>query len=316
MITTNTDKAKQVLENDGIIGFPTETVYGLAGNALSEKAIRSIFQLKNRPLDNPLIVHVSSLDKIEFITENMPNKAHQLADKFWPGPLTLLLKKSDKISDLVTAGQETVAVRIPNHPIALKLLESLDFPLVAPSANPYQSISPTSAKHVADYFENELTLVLDGGFCEKGLESTIVGFEDDDVVIYRLGSIPLEDIEACVGKVKMNTGHDLKSPGMAKKHYSPKTPLIVTKNIEEVLQRLDNRKRSIVCFDQLPNVQEMENTIFYSFHGDLDFAASRLYSLLHELDDQNLDILIFEEFPNIGLGKTINDRIKRASELK
>lgn len=316
MITTNTDKAKQVLENDGIIGFPTETVYGLAGNALSEKAIRSIFQLKNRPLDNPLIVHVSSLDKIDFITENMPNKAHQLADKFWPGPLTLLLKKSDKISDLVTAGQETVAVRIPNHPIALKLLESLDFPLVAPSANPYQSISPTSAKHVADYFENELTLVLDGGFCEKGLESTIVGFEDDDVVIYRLGSIPLEDIEACVGKVKMNTGHDLKSPGMAKKHYSPKTPLIVTKNIEEVLQRLDNRKRSIVCFDQLPNVQEMENTIFYSFHGDLDFAASRLYSLLHELDDQNLDILIFEEFPNIGLGKTINDRIKRASELK
>ncbi len=316
MITTNTDKAKQVLENDGIIGFPTETVYGLAGNALSEKAIRSIFQLKNRPLDNPLIVHVSSLDKIDFITENMPNKAHQLADKFWPGPLTLLLKKSDKISDLVTAGQETVAVRIPNHPIALKLLESLDFPLVAPSANPYQSISPTSAKHVADYFENELTLVLDGGFCEKGLESTIVGFEDDDVVIYRLGSIPLEDIEACVGKVKMNTGRDLKSPGMAKKHYSPKTPLIVTKNIEEVLQRLDNRKRSIVCFDQLPNVQEMENTIFYSFHGDLDFAASRLYSLLHELDDQNLDILIFEEFPNIGLGKTINDRIKRASELK
>jgi len=316
MITTNTDKAKQVLENDGIIGFPTETVYGLAGNALSKKAIRSIFQLKNRPLDNPLIVHVSSLDKIDFITENMPNKAHQLADKFWPGPLTLLLKKSDKISDLVTAGQETVAVRIPNHPIALKLLESLDFPLVAPSANPYQSISPTSAKHVADYFENELTLVLDGGFCEKGLESTIVGFEDDDVVIYRLGSIPLEDIEACVGKVKMNTGHDLKSPGMAKKHYSPKTPLIVTKNIEEALQRLDNRKRSIVCFDQLPNVQEMENTIFYSFHGDLDFAASRLYSLLHELDDQNLDILIFEEFPNIGLGKTINDRIKRASEIK
>jgi L-threonylcarbamoyladenylate synthase len=316
MITTNTDKAKQVLENDGIIGFPTETVYGLAGNALSEKAIRSIFQLKNRPLDNPLIVHVSSLDKIDFITENIPNKAHQLADKFWPGPLTLLLKKSDKISDLVTAGQETVAVRIPNHPIALKLLESLDFPLVAPSANPYQSISPTSAKHVADYFENELTLVLDGGFCEKGLESTIVGFEDDDVVIYRLGSIPLEDIEACVGKVKMNTGHNLKSPGMAKKHYSPKTPLIVTKNIEEVLQRLDYRKRSIVCFDQLPNVQEMENTIFYSFHGDLDFAASRLYSLLHELDDQNLDILIFEEFPNIGLGKTINDRIKRASELK
>lgn len=316
MITTNTEKAKEVLENDGIIGFPTETVYGLAGNAFSEKAIRSIFQLKKRPLDNPLIVHVSSVDKIDFIAENMSNKARQLADKFWPGPLTLLLKKSDKISDLVTAGQETVAVRIPNHPTALKLLESLDFPLVAPSANPYQSISPTSAKHVADYFENELALVLDGGSCEKGLESTIVGFQEEDVVIYRLGSIPLEEIEACVGKVKMNAGHELKSPGMAKKHYSPKTPLIVSKNIEQAIQRLDNQKRGIVCFDQLPNIQEMENTILFSFHGDLNFAASRLYSLLHELDDQELDILIFEEFPNIGLGKTINDRIKRASELK
>ncbi|MEN9999234.1 MAG: hypothetical protein RI922_2224 [Bacteroidota bacterium] len=316
MITTNSERAKEVLENEGIIGFPTETVYGLAGNAFSEKAIRSIFQLKKRPLNNPLIVHVNSLDKIDFIADNMPLKARQLADKFWPGPLTLLLKKSNKISDLVTAGQETVAVRIPNHPTALKLLESLDFPLVAPSANPYQSISPTSAKHVADYFENELALVLDGGSCEKGLESTIVGFQDEDVVIYRLGSIPLEDIEACIGMVKMNSGHELKSPGMDKKHYSPKTPMLVTNNIEEAIHLHTDQKRGIVCFNQFPNIQEMENTILYSFHGDLDFAASRLYGLMHELDHQDLDILIFEEFPSIGLGKTINDRIKRASEIK
>jgi L-threonylcarbamoyladenylate synthase len=318
MISNSILEAKKIVESEQIIGLPTETVYGLAGSAFSEKAIRSIFQLKKRPLNNPLIVHIGKIDQLAAITSEFPSKARMLAEQFWPGPLTLLLKKSKRISDLVTAGQEIVAVRIPNHPKALELLNQLDFPLVAPSANPYQSISPTSAQHVERYFGNELKLILDGGPSTNGLESTIVGFDGDKVVVYRLGALTIEEIEACIGKVEIqhSTKKDVKSPGMAKKHYSPKTPVIVTDSVQEIIAQYETKKIAVVCFDQLPKINKLENCILYSFQGDMKKAASRLYALLHELDLQNLDLIILEEFPNSGLGKTINDRIKRASATK
>lgn len=318
MISNSILEAKKIVESEQIIGFPTETVYGLAGNAFSEKAIRSIFQLKKRPLNNPLIVHIGNIDQLAAITVEFPPKARVLADKFWPGPLTLLLKKSKRISDLVTAGQEMVAVRIPNHPKALELLNQLDFPLVAPSANPYQSISPTSAQHVESYFGNELELILDGGPSTNGLESTIVGFDGDQAIVYRLGALTIEEIEACIGKVEIQHTNkkDVKSPGMAKKHYSPKTPVIVTDSVQEIVGQYETKKIAVVCFNQLPIMNNLGHSIIYSFHGDMKKAAAQLYALLHELDMQNLDTIILEEFPNSGLGKTINDRINRASATK
>jgi L-threonylcarbamoyladenylate synthase len=315
MITDNTQLAKSILEMEGVIGFPTETVYGLAGNAFSEKAIFSIFDLKKRPLNNPLIVHIGSIHQLEGIVREIPPKAIKLINHFWPGPLTLLLKKSAKISDLVTAGQDTVAVRMPNHPLAIDLLNSIDFPLVAPSANPYQSISPTAPEHVESYFGNDIPLILDGGPCNKGLESTIVGFDGDQVIVYRLGALTLEDLESCIGTVqeKTNNHEQVKSPGMAKKHYSPKTPLLCSSFIHVDVQKYVSQKIAVVCFDDLYDLESNDRLKSFSFHGDLQNASTNLYGLLHDLDSQKFDLILVEKFPDLGLGKTLNDRLERAS---
>ena len=171
MITTNISKASKELLIDGIIVMPTETVYGLAGNAYSDNAIKKIFDLKKRPYYNPLIVHIKAASYLSKVAVEVPDVALKLAEKFWPGPLTLVLKKQSNISDLVTAGKDTVGVRVPNHPVALELLKSIEFPLAAPSANPFGSISPTNANHVLNYFGESLHIILDGGECERGIES-------------------------------------------------------------------------------------------------------------------------------------------------
>jgi len=315
MISTNLDKAIELLLNDEVIGFPTETVYGLAGNAFSEKAIRSIFQLKKRPFHNPLIIHIGHILQLEEISTEIPIKAKALSEEFWPGPLTILLKKSKNVSDSVTAGQATVAVRMPNHPLALNLLQRLNFPLVAPSANPYQSISPTSAIHVDRYFGNEGIFTLDGGESTNGLESTIVGFENDKVIVYRLGAIPLEELERTVGSVQMNEAKQIGivSPGMATKHYAPKTPLILTDALKERIEQFDMKNTAVICFDKLPNANTLGGSIIYSFQGHMRNAAKSLYALLHDLDERGLDCILIEKFPNHGLGRTINDRLKRAA---
>jgi len=317
MISTNIDTAKQLLQNEGIIGFPTETVYGLAGNVFSDKAIRSIFEMKNRPYNNPLIVHIGNIEQLDKVSQEIPLKARILAEQFWPGPLTLLLKKSSEVSDLVTAGQSTVAVRMPNHSLALDLLNSLNFPLVAPSANPYQSISPTSAKHVEHYFGNQGLFILEGGESINGLESTIVGFEEDEVIVYRHGAIPLEELESAVGSVRLNEEqkNGIVSPGMAAKHYSPKTPLIFADSLIKQIEHFETKDIAVICFDKLPKLFNMESSIIYSFQGNLENAAKRLYGLLHELDDRNLECILIEKFPDQGLGRTINDRLKRAATL-
>ena len=203
LISQDIDQAISLLNQDELIAIPTETVYGLAGNIYSEKAISAIYALKQRPLFNPLIVHVHSVDQLENLTIEFPEKAKKLATQFWPGPLTLILKKHPNVPDLITAGNDTVAVRIPNHALTLALLSKLDYPLAAPSANPFGSISPTNALHVADYFVGQLPMVLEGGQCQNGIESTIVGFENGEPVLYRLGAISQEDIEHVVGKLPL-----------------------------------------------------------------------------------------------------------------
>ena len=184
IISKDISKAVALLNNEELVAIPTETVYGLAGNIYSEKTIKAIFETKQRPFFNPLIVHIPSIDHLEEIVACIPEKAKLLAESFWPGPMTLVLKKKSTIPNVITAGKDTVAVRIPNHPTTLELLNRLDFPLAAPSANPFNRISPTTAQHVEDYFKDKIKMVLDGGACKIGIESTIIGFENEEPVIY------------------------------------------------------------------------------------------------------------------------------------
>ena len=316
MISKDIELAANYLRREEVIGLPTETVYGLAGNIFSTKAIERIYAIKNRPAYNPLIVHIKGVDDLGSIVEELPEAAKLLAEKFWPGPLTLLLKKKNIISDSITAGKDTVAVRVPNHPMAIELLRKLDFPIAAPSANPFKSISPTEANHVENYFKNKLPLVLDGGVCKNGVESTIVGFEKEEVVIYRLGSISVEEIEQTVGKVKLfnKSNHSPEAPGMLSKHYSPKTAVILTDNLSETIKEYPGKKIGLLSFFTSMRNEDVVVECLLSENRDLNEAASNLYAALHRLDQENLDIIIAEIFPAKGLGRTINDRLSRAAE--
>lgn len=317
MITTTIETAKLALENNDIVAIPTETVYGLAGNAYNEDAIHKIFTLKNRPHYNPLIVHIKSASYLQQVAKNIPAIAIQLADAFWPGPLTLVLEKQDHILAIVTGGKNTVGVRVPAHPVALELLEALDFPLAAPSANPFGSISPTTAKHVHDYFTDTLETILDGGPCTKGIESTIIGFENEQPILYRQGSISIEDIEKITGKVEMRVHNDNSAPaapGMLSRHYAPNTTTILTDNIHIAIEQYKGHKIGLLLFkntmvpDIITAVEVLSNT------GDTEEAAKNLYAGMHRLDKQNLDIIIAERLPNAQLGIAINDKLERATK--
>lgn len=315
-ISNSIYNAIALLNNDHIIGIPTETVYGLAGNIYSQKAIQSIFTIKQRPSFNPLIVHIKSIQDLTLIARDIPETALLLAKAFWPGPLTLVLKKQSSIPDVVTGGKDTVAVRVPNHPLTLALLQQLTYPLAAPSANPFGSISPTKAEHVATYFQDTVPMVLDGGACQRGIESTIIGFENGEPIVYRLGSLAIEDIVAIVGAVKMMTHDDTKpiAPGMLSRHYAPLTSTLLTANVLELLQTFSNQKIGVLVYQNEIFNQEITAQEILSPKGSLTEAASRLYAAMHRLDSLNLDFIIAERFPDVGLGRTINDRLERATK--
>ncbi|MFE3868905.1 L-threonylcarbamoyladenylate synthase [Flavobacterium sp. LS2P90] len=316
LISNSIQNAVSLLNQDQIIGIPTETVYGLAGNIFSPKAIESIFAMKKRPFFNPLIVHIKSAEDLSTIAREIPQKALLLAAAFWPGPLTLVLKKQTAIPDLVTGGKDTVAVRVPNHPLTLSLLEQLAYPLAAPSANPFGCISPTTATHVAGYFKDLLPMVLDGGVCQRGIESTIIGFENGDPVLYRLGSLAIEHIEAIVGTVKMSTYDDLApvAPGMLSRHYAPLTTTFLTPDVKEKLKTFPNQRIGVLVFQKGIDDPKIAVQEILSSTGNLAEAASQLYAALHRLDKCDLDCIIAERFPDVGLGRTINDRLKRATK--
>lgn len=316
VVSKNILKAAQILKENDIVAIPTETVYGLAGNIYSEKAINEIFSMKLRPFFNPLIVHIHSIEQLDELVEELPEKAKILATHFWPGSLTLVLKKKNSIPELVTAGKDTVAVRIPNHPLTLELLKKLDFPLAAPSANPFGSISPTTTLHVAEYFIGNLKMVLDGGNCENGIESTIIGFENDQPVLYRLGSISVEDIEKVIGKIeiKNNKEKSPNAPGMLSRHYAPKTKMFLVSNIDEFISKHPNKNIGVLLFKKPIENKNILHQEILSVNGEFKEATSNLYAALHRLDKLNLDIIIAERFPDFDLGKTINDRLMRATK--
>ncbi len=298
-----------------LVAIPTETVYGLAANALNEKAVQKIFEAKGRPRFNPLIVHIYDLAQLNGLACYIPEKAVRLAKKFWPGPLTLILPKSSKVPEIITAGKPTVGIRMPNHPLTLELLKGLPFPVAAPSANPFTRVSPTSADHVAGYFGDRIPAILDGGPCEVGLESTIVGFDGEAPIVYRKGGISVEAIEAVVGKVQMETKNNKApiAPGMLLKHYSPRTPLIVSNNIKKTLKDHSSKKIGVLTFSAMA-VPEATVLKVLSPKASLEEAAKRLFATLHELDEAGLDLIIAERFPEEGLGRSINDRLKRAQQ--
>lgn len=316
MITTDLNKAKKELVKNKLVAIPTETVYGLAGNAYDESALVEIFKLKNRPFYNPLIVHIKSASSITDVAIDIPESAKILAEKFWPGPLTLVLKKKPHISDLITAGKDTVAVRVPNHPVALALLDKLDFPLAAPSANPFGSISPTNADHVFNYFGGKLEVILEGGECEKGLESTIVGFENNQPILYRHGAISSEEIEKITGKLITITNSEKtpNAPGMLTRHYAPNTDTYLTNNVVEMIKCFKGKRIGILVFKNQVNGKCIIHKEILSKSGDLNEAAKNLYAAMHRLDQKNLDVIIAERLPAIGLGKTMNDKLERATK--
>lgn len=315
MISKDINLAISILQQEGIIGFPTETVYGLAGNIFSEKAVKQIYEIKQRPKFNPLIAHLKGIDQLETVASHVPIKAYQLAEAFWPGPLTLVLEKQHHVPDWITAGKSTVALRVPAHPMALELLSNLDFPLAAPSANPFSTVSPTTAVHVENYFGDQLALVLDGGECQRGIESTIIGFENQQPVLYRHGSIPIEEIESVIGPlmVKDQNNETPEAPGMLFKHYSPTTKFIMVDQIELFLDKRTEQKIGIITLNRILEHPAVITCIPLSLQANLMEAAANLYSTMHQLDGLGLDLIIAEQMPDNGLGRSINDRMKRAS---
>ncbi len=307
-------KAKALLEQGELVAIPTETVYGLAGNALSVIAVAKIFKVKERPQFDPLIVHVPDLPSIEKYAEEIPVIARQLADTFWPGPLTILLKKKSIIPDLVTSGLDTVGLRCPNHALTRELLRSLPFPLAAPSANPFGYISPTRAEHVNEQLGNKIGYILDGGPCPVGVESTIVGFENDQVTIHRIGGVGIEAIEALTGPVRLelNSSSNPKAPGQLKSHYAPRKKLLVG-NITEFTNRYRPEETGTIVFQNAVEGIPASNQIILSPNGNTDEAAQNLFSALRELDKKNIAVILAEWVPDQGLGKAVNDRLKRAA---
>lgn len=316
IVSKDISKAAEILIQEDLVAIPTETVYGLAGNIYSEKAIKAIFKMKQRPFFNPLIVHVKSVEQLDELAQDIPEKARLLADKFWPGPLTMVLKKQESVPDLVTAGKDSVAIRIPNHATTLALLETLDFPLAAPSANPFGAISPTSALHVAEYFGEKLQMVLDGGDCQNGIESTIIGFENEEPVVYRLGSISVEDIEEVIGKIEIKNKKENApdAPGMLSRHYAPATTTFLESDVAQFIKRFPEKKIGLLLFNErIENAGVIHQEVL-SENSDLKEATSHLYAAMHRLDKMDLDMIVAERFPDFELGKSINDRLERATK--
>lgn len=310
--------AAHFLKQHELVAIPTETVYGLAGHAGSETAIHRIYAAKARPLSNPLIIHTDNLEKIHALALDLPPLAIRLFETFSPGPLTILLPKRAQVLDVVTAGSPLAAFRIPNHPLLLRLLCLLDFPLVAPSANRFMSISPTTADHVRQQLDGQIPYILDGGACAAGIESTVIGIESPDSIrIYRQGAITEEALQAhcrIVAAPTLAAGGAPHSPGMLAHHYAPKTPLYFVPHFSEILPQVANKSVGLLQFDQILPQYPSNNQYVLSKSGSLEEAARRLYQLLYELDSGHYDLILTVGVPETGLGRAINDRLRRASQ--
>jgi L-threonylcarbamoyladenylate synthase len=308
--------AAAVLRDGGVVALPTETVYGLGADATNPRAVAKIFAAKQRPSFDPLIVHLAAYDQWPAVADDMPPLARRLAERFWPGPLTLVLPKRESISDLVTSGLPTVGVRVPRHPLMRRVLELVDRPIAAPSANLFGRLSPTTAAHVATQLGEVIDLILDGGPCAVGVESTIVRVDDDDrATVLRLGGLSLEELGSVVREVRLAPTESPtapQAPGMLPQHYAPRTPITVVDRIGA--PPLDERWGWLALLPIHADGYVLGEAL--SMTGDLLEAATRFFSALHRLDAAGLDRIIAVRFPETGLGRALNDRLQRAAATK
>jgi len=314
MIGENIALAIDLLKKGEVVAIPTETVYGLAANALNETAVLNIFKIKNRPSFDPLIAHFSSFEKIKPFVKNIHPKAVTLAAEFMPGPLTMLLEKQDIVPDIVTSGSKKMAVRVPKHPMSLEVLAALNFPLAAPSANPFGFVSPTSAVHVEKQLGEKIPYILDGGECQIGLESTIIDCTEWPFKVLRLGGLSIEKIEACLGESlaqNLIQNSNPTAPGQLDKHYATHTPLYIIENLC-AFKNTDKKNIAMLAFGDFETNEDVF-VLNLSKKGDIDEAAKNLFKNLRHLDEQNFDEIITSFLPFNGLGKAINDRLSRAA---
>lgn len=311
--TTELNRAAEILKSGGLVAIPTETVYGLAANALDARAVARIFAAKDRPFFDPLIVHLADVTWWPRVVSDFPPTARRLAEQFWPGPLTLVLPKRDTVPDLVTSGLETVGIRVPDHPLTRELLRLTDLPLAAPSANPFGRLSPTTAEHVRQQLGERVDMILDGGPCRVGVESTILQVQDGETTLLRPGGVAIEEIEALIGSVRRadRPSHEQPAaPGMLDSHYAPRTPL---KIVDAIPQSPPSSRTGLLLFSGSGGTIGFTAVELLSPTGDLIEAAATFFQALHRLDQAGLDLILATPFPDHGLGRALNDRLRRAA---
>lgn len=312
------DAAVKLIRSGEVVAFPTETVYGLGADALNESAVRKIFEVKKRPFFDPLIVHVGSSGDLDRVCEEVPTEALKLIKRFWPGPLTLVLRKKNRVPSVVTAGLDTVAVRMPRHLMALALIKNSECCIAAPSANRFQSMSPTTAEAVQKELGDDVGLIVDGGPCLVGMESTVVSFEGD-VNILRVGGIAVEDIEEVLGRIvpvvkKVKT---VEAPGMLEFHYAPRKPLsLVSKEELRKVSKKQTKGASLLVFSKVERKSfedsGFKEIIVLSERGSMDEAAKNFFATLRQMDESNAEKIFALKVPEERLGLAINDRLKKA----
>lgn len=321
------EKAAKILQNGGLVGMPTETVYGLSADALNGNAVAKIFKAKGRPMDNPLIVHIadfSDIEKYNLVAE-IPQKAKLLAENFWPGALTIIMKKSAIIPDEVSAGLSTVAIRIPSHPVARDLIRFANTPLAAPSANISGSPSPTTAQHVMNDLCGKIDAVIDGGVCEVGVESTVITLATDTPCLLRPGGVTLEQLESVIGNVDVNSAvlnkleenTEVASPGMKYKHYAPKARVILLKcndiaYINYVNEKADKNVAALCCDEDVDLLKV--KTFSMGRKNDYSQQAHLLFDNLRKIDESNEISTVYSRLPNTdGVGMALYNRLIRAA---
>lgn len=314
MIGTSVRAAAELLTQGQLVAIPTETVYGLAANGVSPASVAKIFAAKSRPSFDPLILHTDSLHKLQDIVTDIPTTLQTLADELTPGPLTILMRRTSKVPDITTSGLPKVAIRLPSHPTTLELLSLLDFPLAAPSANPFGYVSPTTAQHVFDQLGGKIPYILDGGRCSIGLESTIIDYQEGQVVVLRKGSTKVSSIEAIVGPVTVQSASTSRpsAPGMLSNHYAPKVPLRLI-SVAEAVADYDQSQIGHIAWSQYSPLIPEDNQLLLSPNGTLEEAAFNLFAHMRELDQKDLQVIVTNLVAEEGLGLAINDKLRRAA---
>lgn len=313
--------AAEILKLGGLVAFPTETVYGLGADAFNPNAVQKVFEAKGRPADNPLIVHISNVDQLDELTDNISEVGKFLTQAFWPGPLTIVVKSSPFVPKIVTAGLETVAVRMPKHNVALRLIDVLDRPIVGPSANISGRPSPTSAQHVHQDLNGKIDLILDSGKCDIGVESTVVDVTSQPPLILRFGGLTRERIEQLIGEVQTTDDDHFKrrSPGTRYRHYAPKAKVVLFERGDKlVFDRLyqkyfeDGKKVGYIIYstDLVREPTELGRLV----SDDIEIYSQMLFQLLRDLDTLGADVILIESVEDVGLGKAVMDRLRKAAK--